>query len=174
MFNVLSSLICVQTICIDHHQTTKLPIIRKKVNMYIFTYWKFSFLFVVGLFFSKSAFFEKFIQEYTISIKQLGSRSGQKIYQPRSGSKQLFANVVARLHLTICLAWSRSKLFANVISRHFVGPDLDPNCLQMWSADNSLSGLIWIRTVCKWNQFANVISRRHFVGPDLDRNCLQL
>ena len=144
-------------------------------------------LFVVcWFFFSKSAFLKNSFRK-TISVKQLGSRSGPTFYKPWSGTK-LFANVVSRLHFPFCPAWSRSKLFANVISReHFVGPDLYLNCLQTWSAEDSLLGLNWIQIVCKCNQqttfcrawtgsklFANVISRRHFVGPEVDPYCLQM
>ena len=32
-------------------------------------------------------------------------------------------------------------------ARHFVGPDLGPNCLQELSADNKMSGWIWVQTV---------------------------
>ena len=37
-------------------------------------------------------------------------------------------------------------------ARHFVGPDLGPNCLQGLSADNKMSGWIWVQTVCKGYQ----------------------
>ena len=33
-----------------------------------------------------------------------------------------------------------------------VGPDLGPNCLQGLSADNKISGWIWVQTVCKGYQ----------------------
>ena len=33
-------------------------------------------------------------------------------------------------------------------AQHFVGPDLGPNCLQRLSADNKMSGWIWVQTVC--------------------------
>ena len=32
---------------------------------------------------------------------------------------------------------------------HNVGPDLGPNCSQRLSADNKMSGWIWVQTVCK-------------------------
>ena len=34
----------------------------------------------------------------------------------------------------------------------FVGPDLGPNCLQGLLADNKISGLIWVQTLCKGYQ----------------------
>ena len=56
---------------------------------------KFYLLFCRSWFFSKSSFFEKFFQEYHLSVKQIGFRSGP----------------------TYCRAWSGSKLFSKVISR---------------------------------------------------------
>ena len=37
-------------------------------------------------------------------------------------------------------------------SRHFVRPDLGPNYFQGLSADNKMSGWIWVQTVCKGYQ----------------------
>ena len=36
--------------------------------------------------------------------------------------------------------------------RHYVGPDLGPNCSQRLSTDNKMSGWIWVQTVCKGYQ----------------------
>ena len=92
--------------------------ILKCQYMYIFTYivkyqsfspltlsrlGNFSCFFCRLLIFFKSTFFKKLFQEYHLSVKQLGSRSG----------------------LTCCWAWSGSKLFAKVISRRYsVGNEL--------------------------------------------------
>ena len=55
--------------------------------------------------------------------------------------------------------------------RHFVGPDLDPNCLQRLSTDYTLEGkeltlLIWVQTVCKdYQQITKVAaSKERFNG----------
>ena len=37
-------------------------------------------------------------------------------------------------------------------AQHFVGPDLGPNNLQRLSADNKISGWVWVQTVCKGYQ----------------------
>ena len=37
-------------------------------------------------------------------------------------------------------------------ARHFVGPDLGQNCLQGLTADDKMSGWIWVQTVCKGYQ----------------------
>ena len=134
-------------------QTTKLPISRKRVNLFnnSLPTGNLACFCRLLIFFSKSAFLNNSFRN-TTSVKQLGSSSGPTFYQPRSESK-LLANVVSRLHFPFCRAWSMSKLFANVISRqHFVRPDLYPNFYQTWSADDSLLCLIWVQTVCKWNQ----------------------
>ena len=49
-------------------------------------------------------------------------------------------------------------------ARHFVGPDLGPNCLQWLSADNKMSGWIWVQTVCKGDQQTTK------VGKELNTN----
>ena len=55
------------------------------------------------LFFFKINFFKKYLQQYHLSVKQIGSRSGP----------------------TLSLAWSGSKLFSKVSSRrHSVGSEL--------------------------------------------------
>ena len=43
--------------------------------------------------------------------------------------------------------------------QHFVGPDLGPNCLQVLSADNKMSGWIWVQTVCKGYQQTAKVGR---------------
>ena len=37
-------------------------------------------------------------------------------------------------------------------ARNFVGPDLGPYCLQRLSADNKMSGWIWVQSVSKGYQ----------------------
>ena len=55
--------------------------------------------FVACWFFSKLTFFEKLFQEYHLSVKQIGSRSGPMFCQALSGSK-FFAKVMSRWHLS--------------------------------------------------------------------------
>ena len=42
-------------------------------------------------------------------------------------------------------------------ARHYVGPDLGPNCLQRLSADK-MSGWIWVQIVCKGYQQATKVT----------------
>ena len=44
-------------------------------------------------------------------------------------------------------------------ARHFVGPDLGPNSLQGLSADNKISGWIWVQTVCKGYQQTTIVDK---------------
>ena len=52
---------------------------------------------------------------------------------------------------------------------HFVGSDLGPNCLQGLSADNKMSGWIWVQIVAK------VISRQQkWAKSSIQKNLLIL
>ena len=102
------------------------------------------------------------------------------------------------MHFVVC--WYFSKLIFSKTSsrntirvsnsldpdqdRHFVGPDLGPNCLQKLSADDKLSGFVvcrylfqnWffgkLRLVKEYHQSVKHVGW-HFVGSDLYTNCLQ-
>ena len=44
-------------------------------------------------------------------------------------------------------------------AQYFVRPDLGPNFLQGLSADNKMSGLIWVQAVCKGYQQTTKVGR---------------
>ena len=70
----------------------------------------------------------------------------------------------------LCRFWSRSKLFAKVVSRQMVSIHIRTNVLSV---------LIWIQTVCKGYQQTNGFDSHQesqdqcSVGSDLDPNCSQ-
>ena len=72
-------------------------------------------------------------------------------------------------------------------ARHFIGPDLGPNCLQRSSSDKATLKAVdysltkgritlFILVNCPIHRVSNSLDpyqARHFVGPDLGLNCLQ-
>ena len=108
--DILSVLICVQTVCKGYQQTTYAFIV---VN-----------------------FFKTFFQEHYQSVKRFGSRSGPMFCLSWSGSK-LFAKVIRRQMLFSKHAFRNTIRVSNGLDpdqdRHSVGPDLGPNCLQRLS-----------------------------------------
>ena len=56
-------------------------------------------------------------------------------------------------------------------ARHFVGPDLGPNCLQGLSADNKMSCWTLVHTVCKGHQHTTKVSEELNKKKLVDTTC---
>ena len=145
--------------------------------------------------FFKINFFEKFFQKYHQSVKQFESRSGPTFCWASSGSK-MFAKVFSRRHLLFCCLLIFFKInffgknsFRNTIrvsnsldpdqAQCFVRPDLNPNCLQRFSADGTCFFVIcffqnqFFGNTIRVSNSLKLGKSQRFVGPDLDPNCLQ-
>ena len=110
----------------------------------------FSCFFVVCWF-----FFEKFFQEYHLSVKQIGSKSGRCFFRHDLGQiclRRLSADNTSRLgnFHAFCrlLIYFQNQLFRKILS------GIPSECQTDWTQirPDIMLGLIWVQSVCKGYQ----------------------